>query len=745
MFANLVSSKKGIEIVFSYSYSMVLFIIFYFYGDFSIMIWKVSEFLYKKSLAAACCLGKALFAVCLVFVWPVHSVYGQTWDWESFIERVTADEESEYTAWAYLYDELCELHEHPLDINAVTKEQLEQFPFLTPVQIENLLAYLYSYGPMQTLGELQLVGEMDYETRQMLSFFVYVGSTEKRNKPLSLKNVFRYGRHELITRMDIPLYERAGYKEYSDSILQRYPNRKYAGDPYYHSLRYQFRYGNKVFAGLTAEKDPGEPFFASGKKGYDFYSFYIMLKDIGRLKSLVVGNYRLNFGQGLVMNTDFSLGKITALSSVNSLNKGIRKHSSTSEDNYFRGVAAAYRIGKLTVTGFYSDKKQDATLKQDSAVMPEPFITSFKTDGYHRTPLERSKKNNVSNRLAGGNLTYSGGGLHWGVTGVYNAFDKLLNPSNEAYKKYYARGKEFYAYGTDYSYFHSRFTIAGETAYCKGGGVATMNSFQFKLADDCKLTLLQRYYSKDYNALYANSFSESGSVQNESGIYVGMEAAPWKNVKLNGYFDVFRFPYLKYQASVPSSKGIDGMLQAVWTPGRKTSFLVKYRYKNKGKDFTLKETKKKGIDRQARHTFRAEWQYLLAEEIELKTAFDYTRVDFVEQNNDCGYMFTQSAAYIPASFPLSMDLTAAYFHTDSYDSRIYRYEKGLLYAFSFPSFYYEGIRLAFRLRWEIGSRFSLTAKYGGTRYLNRETISSGTQEIDGNLKQDIQLQLKVKF
>ena len=107
----------------------------------------------------------------------------------------------------------------------------------------------------------------------------------------------------------------------------------------------------------------------------------------------VIGNYRLSFGQGLVMNTNFSLGKQSILSSIYSMNKGIKKHSSTSESNYFRGLAASVSLSKnLFFTGFYSFREQDATLDG-------MFITSFKTDGYHRTPLEMSKKNNINNHL----------------------------------------------------------------------------------------------------------------------------------------------------------------------------------------------------------------------------------------------------------------------------------------------------------------------------------------------------------
>ena len=201
-------------------------------------------------------------------------------DWETLLERILSDEDGEETGWRNLYEDLCEIYDNPFNINTITKEQLEQLPFVSPQLTENILAYLYSYGPMKSLGELQLVEEMDYTTRQLLSHFVYVGEKEETGGNSIWKNMWRYGKHELITRADIPLYQRDGYKSYSDSILQRYPNRKYAGDPYYHSVRYKYSYSDRLAVGFVAEKDPGERFFTSDHKGYDFYSYYLMLQNI---------------------------------------------------------------------------------------------------------------------------------------------------------------------------------------------------------------------------------------------------------------------------------------------------------------------------------------------------------------------------------------------------------------------------------------------------------------------------------
>lgn len=82
------------------------------------------------------------------------------------------------------------------------------------------------------------------------------------------------------------------------------------GYGYYHNLRYSFHYRDQIYAGITAEKDAGEPFFTGqNKKGYDFYSLYLLIRNIGHFKALALGNYRVSYGYGLVINTDFGMGK----------------------------------------------------------------------------------------------------------------------------------------------------------------------------------------------------------------------------------------------------------------------------------------------------------------------------------------------------------------------------------------------------------------------------------------------------
>ncbi len=218
-----------------------------------------------------------------------------------FLLEDNLEELAEETGTADWEDELEELShrlQEPLNLNAATREQLEQFPFLTARQVEEIQAYIYIHGPMQTLYELQLVEEMDRRTIDLLLPFVCVKPVEEGSGFPSLKELLKFGKHEALVRFDVPFYRRKGYET------------DYLGPPWYHALRYAFRRGDYVQAGFAAEKDAGEPFFAlHDRRGYDHYSYYIYLQNLGWLKALALGTYRLSFGQGLVLGNSFGLGK----------------------------------------------------------------------------------------------------------------------------------------------------------------------------------------------------------------------------------------------------------------------------------------------------------------------------------------------------------------------------------------------------------------------------------------------------
>ena len=629
--------------------------------------------------------------------------------------------------WENELEELSNRLQEPVNLNSATREQLEQFPFLSDIQIEHLLAYIYIHGQMETIYELQLVEELDRQTIQYLLPFVCIKAIN--NEPAfrwktMLKDAGRYGKNEVLTRLDIPFYKRKGYEH------------TYLGPSVYNSVKYTFRYRDQLYAGGVAEKDAGEPFAAlHNRYGYDYYSFYLLLQNCGRLKLLAVGNYRLSFGQGLVMSTDYLMGKTIYASSFNNRSTGIKKHSSTDEYNYFRGVATTVALTKrLSVSAFYSHRNMDG-------VVTDGEITSVYKTGLHRSRKEADKKNLLTSQLTGGNVSYQQNHIRLGITGVYYVFNRPYEPELTGYSKYNIHGNHFYNLGIDYAYRWRRFSFQGETAIGKQGW-ASLNRLQYSPVQDIQFMLIHRFYSYDYWAMYAHSFGEGSTVQNEQGYYVGLETTPFSHWRFFVSFDLFSFPWKKYRINKPS-RGTDGLIQATFTPRTNLSMYLKYRYKQKERDLTgSKGTLTLPI---FHHQLRYRLNYSLNDVFSSRTTLDYNHFHSQDRAATKGYQVTQMISSQLPWTRLFADVQGSYFCTDDYDSRVYVSEKGLLYTFYTPSFQGRGFRCAVRLRYELNKHWLFITKFGVTIYLNRNEIGSGNDLIYGNKKADIQMQLRIKF
>lgn len=536
-----------------------------------------------------------------------------------------------------------------------------------------------------------------------------------------MKNILKYGKHDVMGTVKVPFYTRKGDKD------------GYEGYQYKHSIRYDFSYGDRVRFGVLGAQDAGEPFFAGKNNlGYDFYSFYFVLKKLGKIKTLALGRYRVRFGMGLVINNNFSFGKLSALSSLGRGGSNIRAHSSLSSGNYLQGAATTVNIVKgLDVSAFVSYRKFDATLNSDDGT-----IATILESGYHRTETELDKKNNSSHVLAGGNVDYSAGGFHVGLTGVYVSLDKRLKPKTEAvYRRHYASGKDFYNIGIDYGYTGHRISFHGETATGGCNAFATINSLSFSLTDNLDLLALQRFYSFRYYSLFAESFSEGGAVQNESGIYLGANWRPIPNLSVMAYSDFAYFAWPKYQAS-DSSRSFDNLVQMIYVPGGWT-FSARYRYKMRERD----NAEKSALIFKKEHKGRLSAAYdsgVWGGKFQADIAYtDYKKKSF-------GWMLSQNVSVRLEKLFYAI-MSFGYFDTDDYDSRVYAYERGMRYSFYSPAYYGNGVRAALFAVSDFSDNITVTAKVGVTKYFDRDKIGSGYQEIDGSSATDLELQLRLRL
>lgn len=325
------------------------------------------------------------------------------------------------------------------------------------------------------------------------------------------------------------------------------------------------------------------------------------------------------------------------------------------------------------------------------------------------------------------------------MTGIYYFFNRSYQPVLRTYAKYNLQGNYFHNVGVDYKYRWNRFTLTGEAAMGKQG-YSLLNQLKYNILTGYQLLIVHRYYSHDYWAMFARSFGESSTPQNENGWYLAAEASPLAHWKFFASLDLFSFPWWKYRISKPS-QGVDGMFQSIYSPKRNLSMYVNYRYKRKERD--VAGTDGKVILPIYQHRLRYRLTYL-PDNLQLRTTVDYNHFHSRGQEGSQGYQFTQSCSYA-FSFPIKISVQGTYFHTDDYDSRIYASEKGLLYTFYTPSFYGQGFRFSACARYDVNKVFMFLVKFGQTIYEDRENIGSGNDLIQGNKKADLQMQLRIKI
>lgn len=672
----------------------------------------IQPLLVKQEMKNVC-----LLAFCLAMTISVHAQSERTW--EKYLDALLLTDDNRTEDYEEMYFLLTELEQHPICLNTATREELERIPFLTAQQVEDLQAYVYQYKGFKTLAELALIESIDGATRELLKCFVYLADAPPPTFP-HLSEIGKYGKHTLLLTGKLPFYQRKGDKT------------AYLGYPYSHSFRYTFQYKDYLKAGFVGAQDAGEPFFSHHNTlGYDHYGFYLMLQRMGRIKSLTIGRYTLSFGQGLVMNGGFSLGKSAMLLSSNGNRQTLRPHSSRVAHNYLQGIATTIALTHhIDLSAFFSYRKIDATLTEEGK------IKTILKSGYHRTLKEIERKNNAAQTSAGTYVQWKKDGKNLGLTAVYTQFDRPLMGKNYASAhRYVPQSNHFWSISTTYGYRNHKYDFSGELATGSSGGLATLNNLEIKFSNRLNIHLSQRFYGHQYYAPFANSIGENSSTQNEMGGYVGVRWSFRKGLIVNAYTDFSHFSYPRYLTSSASSAW-DNFLGLTYQR-KKLTFIARYAIKIRTRDNKLHTR----LEQEMRHRGRIALSYD-ADRWTTKTQIDFSQTSF--QRSRTGYMLSQQFGWRPKPH-LQTYFLLAYFHTDDFASRIYTYEPGVSYGFHYPAYYGKGLRYCVIGRINIAENLLLQAKLGSSFYFDRTKIASGLQEINSPSATDLEMQMKWTF
>ena len=609
-----------------------------------------------------------------------------------------------------LQTDLYALHESPIDLNNTSDEELTQLYFLSPQQIDAILAYAYRH-PFESLYELRLIPELaDYEIRDLLPF-VYINRAALNSEAINsintdalyAKEIFAKAHHELLTRIDARNIE------------------AYEGtDPIYTQFRYRFDFRRRVTFGVQLRRPAGG--FARDLQ----YGAYLQLNDITpHLHTLVAGNFQASFGQGLVLAPVFHSGKSMYVTSVGQQREGLRYYSSVDGEG-LHGAGATLRwewnkTTRLDVSALYSMRRAN-----DST--------------WHH--------------LLGANLTLRHKKLQVELTAIENLWSDSIHPyTNAKYNRHYFRGRNQAVIGASFRYNHGWFDMFGEVATAQNHqitndqspitkshwGFGTIIGSRFYPTNGISLLALYRYYSPYFDNALGYAFSETSRLGDENGGYLGFDITRLRNWRFIGYGDIFYFSGYKYGlGDATRTLGYDAMAEIQYhQPGASSRQTGGAASAEKGYNpsqitnhqwflslrFRARAKKKGTSTYSARAIF--DWQ---RNGWSLRTTLDANLTNQKstitnQQSIPYGISIAQDIAYnfqlSTFNFPLSLRLRLQGFDAREWANRIYTYEHDVLYAYSIPAVYGLGGRAYLCLRWQIIPQLALYFRASETVYARK--------------------------
>lgn len=250
----------------------------------------------------------------LIFLTSIHFAWSQDvvlehLDFEGVIENILPQQEFDVD-YNDLYDRLFSLYSNPLDLNTTERNESQSLFFLSENQINGIIYYRENYGEFLSIYELPTIDGFESDDIKQLAHFI----TNDNNKRMSFKNAIKQpAAHDLFLRSKIILETKKGYT-LPDTLGSGKLTSRYAGNPNHLYARYLFANPGYYSFGFTIEKDPDEQLIwepKTNRYGMDYCSFHVMIENRGVLKKVIIGDFSLDFGQGLVCGSGLNFGKGT--------------------------------------------------------------------------------------------------------------------------------------------------------------------------------------------------------------------------------------------------------------------------------------------------------------------------------------------------------------------------------------------------------------------------------------------------
>jgi hypothetical protein len=593
------------------------------------------------------------------------------------------------------------LKNDPLDLNRAAKEDLQQFTFLTDLHIDAFLLHRHLNGELLSIYELQSIPYWDETIIRQLLPFVCIGNRAYQKQ--QWKAAWSQGRHLLLAG--------ATYKLYQDeqSILQM---NQYPGSRERSFVRYKYQYKNMLQYGIVADKDAGESWFKGAQKqGFDFYSVHAMARNLGIIKTLVIGDYTVNLGQGLLCWQSMAFKKSAEVMMIKRQGAILGPYHSAGEYLFQRGAGITIAHKEWSLTSFASIKNLTSKIYFDS-IGKYSYFSSVNSSGLHRTISEQRNKAALQLFTTGGNISYDLSRLHIGMNLIHYDFGNIRQQKeSKPYNRFSFRGNRYTNMSIDAGYTFKNMHYFGEFAQHQFRSSAFLGGLMMSLDPKADLAILYRNMSPEFHSQFGNAFTESTFPSNEKGIYAGLTLRPKHQWEIDAYADLFMFPWLRYTTDAPSV-GREYMIQVMYSIRRQGQLYIRVRdeIKMNNEPFSTSNIKE-GVRLERKINCRAQLELNYNKSITLRNRVEILNLHQGDALQQSGFLCFLDLLYKPMIKPYAFNIRLQYFEADSYDSRVYAYENDVMYQFSIPAFYGQGYRGYINGRLKMGKNWNIWIRY----------------------------------
>jgi len=633
-----------------------------------------------------------------------------------------------------LIEKLAYYKKHPLDLNNASPEQLKEINLLSALQINNIINHIKINGKLLDLLELQAIPGFDINTLEKLMPFVALNKSSG-SEQLNLKNIREKGNNIFVWRYAQLLEKQKGYTSL--------PGSRYIGGPEKLLMKYRYTLSNVASVALLMKKDAGESLFrGASDSGFDFISGHVALYKVGFINTLVVGDYSLQFGQGLTLWTGLSFGRGADVAGVAKKDTGLNPYTSSSEYAFFRGASSKIKILKIIdLTTFISLRNLDGNLTAD--VDGNPKLTTLNVSGFHRTPAEIKNKGSVRQYFYGGVLQLDRSNFSAGLIATHSVYQHPFTTGNQLYKRYGFSGTQLTNLGMHYNYTFKNTYVFGEISMSLPGGIAAVTGIMASLSSHLSAVVLYRNYAEGYINFYAQAPGRNSDANNEKGFYAGININPNRSWNVSLYLDTYQHPWLSYRVDA-ASYGNDLSGQVSYSP--KKTLKMQLRFKTTASEQnTAADLFFNALEELRKDNYRIEVSSKLNKKINLQSRIEVSRYHKSPAAKEYGILIYQDIEYKVMSAALSANFRLAWFSTPSYDTRIYAYEDDVLYASGSGLYNGNGFRIYLNLKYRMTRQLYLWSKIALYYYPGQLTIGTGLDELSGNKKSEIKLQLRYQF